>query len=241
MRKRTETDTRCGYLALYIGPMGSCKTTRASEAATRYAVPCNISTVYVNHELDKWRKTSGGEYGKFSSHNASNVKLSDSVSVISCDCLRSAFDQLLRYDAIIIDEGQFYPDLPEVVRSLVNVYHKRVEIYGLDGDYKRENIGRVLELIPEADHFEKMTATCIPCLKASLPEIRLVNAPFTRKIKQKETGQCNVSIQQNSIDTEFQQSNVDVVHSTCSPESNIEEGGMEKYEPVCRYHHLEKY
>ena len=37
-----------------------------------------------------------------------------------------------------INEGQFFDDLQEVVKTLVEDMKKSVYIYGLDGDYRRE-------------------------------------------------------------------------------------------------------
>lgn len=63
---------------------------------------------------------------------------------------------------IYINEGQFFPDLYDFVieylKKDVNIY-----IYGLDGDYKQEKIGTLLELIPFCDSVRKLNGKCEYC------------------------------------------------------------------------------
>lgn len=54
-----------------------------------------------------------------------------------------------QYDVIGIDEGQFYPDLVEMVEQWVEA-GKVVLVAALDGDFRRKPFGRVLELVPNA-------------------------------------------------------------------------------------------
>jgi thymidine kinase len=66
-----------------------------------------------------------------------------------CDLVKSS-------DHIFINEAQFFPDLFKfVVESKKNIY-----LYGLDGDYKREPIGDILNLIPYCDSVIKLRAKC---------------------------------------------------------------------------------
>lgn len=53
------------------------------------------------------------------------------------------------YDVIGIDEGQFYPDLIEMVDEFLSK-GKVVVVSALDGDFRRKPFGRVLELVPMA-------------------------------------------------------------------------------------------
>jgi len=58
---------------------------------------------------------------------------------------------------IFINEAQFFPDLYKFVQEFSN---KHIYLYGLDGDYKREPIGDLLQLIPYSDSVIKLTARC---------------------------------------------------------------------------------
>ena len=64
---------------------------------------------------------------------------------------------------ILINEGQFFPDLYESVKWLVNEKKKYVTICGLDGDFKRAKFGTLLDLIPLCDNVTKLTSLCVSC------------------------------------------------------------------------------
>ena len=75
---------------------------------------------------------------------------------------------------IIIDEGQFINNLVPVTKDLVDNYQIDVVIAGLDGDFKREPIGDILQLIPFSDIVIKKNSKCIKCKDRT-------EAPFTFK------------------------------------------------------------
>jgi thymidine kinase len=79
------------------------------------------------------------------------------------DFLYKLDEQVLKYDLIVIDEGQFFPDLKETVLKWVEQYNKEILIGGLDGDFKRKPIGQILELIPYADKCKKISSMCKLC------------------------------------------------------------------------------
>jgi thymidine kinase len=86
--------------------------------------------------------------------------------------LSEVADVVADYDVIGIDEGQFYPDLVEMVEQFA-AQGKKVVISALDGDFRRKPFGRVLELVPMAESITKLTAVCTFCHS---------DAPFTRRI-----------------------------------------------------------
>lgn len=79
------------------------------------------------------------------------------------------------YNTIIIDEGQFFNDLKEYVISWVDIFDINVVVAGLDGDFQRQPIGQMLELIPYADSCIKLNALCSKCKDGT-------NASFTHRI-----------------------------------------------------------
>tara|TARA_B110000879_G_scaffold207236_2_gene290557 strand:+ start:1815 stop:2396 length:582 start_codon:yes stop_codon:yes gene_type:complete len=84
-------------------------------------------------------------------------------------------DTLDSYKYLIIDEGQFIKNLCEVSKILVDNLGKNLVIAGLDGDFNREPIGELLNLIPFSDECIKKKSKCIKCKDRT-------EAPFTFKI-----------------------------------------------------------
>jgi thymidine kinase len=67
-------------------------------------------------------------------------------------------DELLTVKAIFINEAQFFPDLYEFVLKFI---HKKIYIYGLDGDFQKNKMGQILDLVPHCDNIIKLKAKCI--------------------------------------------------------------------------------
>lgn len=63
---------------------------------------------------------------------------------------------------IMINEAQFYDDLFPFVKQFLKK-NKEIYIYGLDGDFKQEKIGYILDLIPLCDSVQKLKAECSLC------------------------------------------------------------------------------
>jgi len=64
---------------------------------------------------------------------------------------------------ILINEGQFFPDIFDWVKHMVTYLNKRVYIAGLDGDFKQEPIGDILRLLPYSNKCTKLTSLCYDC------------------------------------------------------------------------------
>tara|TARA_B100000925_G_scaffold163804_1_gene123218 strand:- start:749 stop:1492 length:744 start_codon:yes stop_codon:yes gene_type:complete len=64
---------------------------------------------------------------------------------------------------IIINEGQFFPDIFDWVKHMVTHFNKRIYIAGLDGDFKQQPIGDILKLIPYSNRCTKLTSLCYDC------------------------------------------------------------------------------
>ena len=70
-------------------------------------------------------------------------------------------DALLNARHIMINEAQFYPDLVEFVKEFMGKYmNKTIHVYGLDGDFKQEKIGQILDIIPLCESIQKLKAIC---------------------------------------------------------------------------------
>jgi len=63
---------------------------------------------------------------------------------------------------IYINEAQFFPELVYFVKEMLRL-QKHVYVYGLDGDFKQEKFGSILDLIPFSDTYTKLYAECANC------------------------------------------------------------------------------
>jgi thymidine kinase len=84
-------------------------------------------------------------------------------------------ETIQEYDTIIVDEGQFFPDLKLTVTHWIRNYSVSVIIGGLDGDFQRNPIGEILDLIPYADKCQKLNSLCCLCKDGT-------EAPFTKRL-----------------------------------------------------------
>ena len=138
-----------GYLELILGPMFSGKTTRLIEHYKAYKY-IGKKIVVINYELDV---------------RYSDIALS-SHDRIEIPCIFSkTLDHALWCDAdvVLINEGQFFADLVPAVHMMINRHRKHVYVCGLDGDFRRERFGTILDLIPFCDRVEKLSAFCAEC------------------------------------------------------------------------------
>jgi thymidine kinase len=71
--------------------------------------------------------------------------------------------EFINSDVVLINEGQFFSDLNDAVLEMVDFYKKKVYICGLDGDFKREKFGSILDLIPYCDKIIKLQSLCSIC------------------------------------------------------------------------------
>ena len=175
----TTSGKNVGYLELIIGPMFSSKTSSLLEIYKQCKF-CNIPVSIINHSIDKrYHDTMISSHDKIMapciqantldevwSNNSFLDCCADGVckeglcenkreSTTAHKCLRNA-------DVILINEGQFFPDLYEVVVDMLE-NNKKVYICGLDGDFERKKFGAILDLIPLCDKVNKLTSLCSLC------------------------------------------------------------------------------
>ena len=88
----------------------------------------------------------------------SHLQSHDGIN-ISCYKTKTLDIDISVADVISINEAQFFPDLIPFIKSALK-QNKKVYVYGLDGDYKQEPFGQMLELLPMADDYVKLYAIC---------------------------------------------------------------------------------
>lgn len=175
----TTSGKNVGYLELIIGPMFSSKTSSLLEIYKQCKF-CNIPVSIINHSIDKrYHDTMISSHDKIMAPCIQANKLNEVWSNKSfLDCCTeglckeglcenkrestAAHKSLRNSDVILINEGQFFPDLYEVVIDMLN-HNKKVYICGLDGDFERKKFGAILDLIPLCDKVNKLTSLCSLC------------------------------------------------------------------------------
>jgi len=160
-----------GYLEVILGPMFSGKTTELIRIRNRYK-HSNIKCCIINHSLDDRYNEEYNVVEHMVSHN--HLK----VPCVYSKTLKEILSLIIDNDIILINEGQFFDDLFEVVKQLINVHKKIVYVCGLDGDYKQKKFGQMLDLIPISDSVKKLKGICFQC--------KINDSIFTHRISKEE-------------------------------------------------------
>ena len=151
-----------GKIKLIIGPMFSGKSTMLTDTVRKFVYK-GMKTVLVNFAADKRYD----KEGKIVTHE--QVK----YNALSCYQLQDNFTELMKYDVIGIDEGQFFPELVEVSETLCK-NGKIVVISALSGNFKMEPFENVSKLISKADKIKLLKAYCYFCHKRAGFSLRTV-------------------------------------------------------------------
>ena len=158
-----------GKLILILGCMFSSKSSKLLEYYYKYKL--KYKCLLISHEKDtRYGENCVSTHNKFSAKSIALGHLIESFELV-------AYKQA---KVILIDEGQFYPDILDFVYKSVNDDGKIVIISGLNGDFKKNPIGDILRLIPEADDIHFQRAICHYCPK---PEDAIFSLRTNSKIK----------------------------------------------------------
>jgi thymidine kinase len=161
-----------GYLELFIGPMFSGKTSKLLEIY-KQSMFCNIPIIVINHSADvRYHDT------HLSTHDKTMIPCVQTTELITIwdygsidepieEKIYDAHIQFRESKVVLINEGQFFPDLVPCVEELLKE-GKHVYVCGLDGDFERKKFGTILDLIPLCDKVTKMTSLCSRCRDGTL-------------------------------------------------------------------------
>jgi thymidine kinase len=135
--------------------MGNMYCGKTSEILKRLVVyhEMGLKVLYINSVLDTRANVA------FSTHN----KIIGDIPFDSVKVEKLIYCDIVKYDVIAIDEASFFPDLKTCVLKWVEIEKKIVIVGGLNGDYKREPFGQLLDLVPYCDTITKLSSFCIPC------------------------------------------------------------------------------
>ena len=149
-------------MELIIGPMFSGKT---SQLIKRYndikMTNTDNKLLVINHIIDshRYKNNSVVSHDGVEIPSLSITKLSEANEIIETN-------KILEY--IFINEGQFFEDLHKWVTNILETTNINIIICGLDSDYKREKFGQIWNLIPHANHIDKLCGTCSNCSNKSI-------------------------------------------------------------------------
>ena len=166
MNKTTMT-TSTGYLELFIGPMFSGKTSKLLETYKQCKF-CNIPVTIINHTIDiRYHNTMVSTHDQVMAPCLQACELND---IWTDNGYKKSGEKkdlwancaVRDSEVILINEGQFFPDLYDVVVDML-AHNKKIYICGLDGDFERKKFGQILDLIPLCDKVTKLTSLCSQC------------------------------------------------------------------------------
>ena len=156
-------EMQTGYLELIVGPMFSGKTTRLIEIYNKYQ---QKNVIAINYSQDtRYSDT------MLSSHDKKMIPC------LFADNLNSVLENpdITNSKVILINEGQFFPDIYDSVIKLVEEFNKKVYVCGLDGDFQRNLFGDLLKLVPLCDNIVKLRSNCDKCNNEASFSHRLTN------------------------------------------------------------------
>lgn len=130
---------------IILGPMYSGKTTMLFELYE------TIGGLILNYSESKCQTGLIVNHDKKEHTCISLSRLDDIVTLV--------------HSTVFINEAQFFPDLLEFVKKweLKDIY-----LFGLDGDFQRNPMGQILQVIPLCDTVKKLRGTCSQCDRGSL-------------------------------------------------------------------------
>jgi thymidine kinase len=159
------------YLEIILGGMYAGKTSRLVEIYKQCKF-CDISVAVINHSIDnRYDEELLSTHDKvkipcIKTERLMDLWLDPSINILEDEIsgiprIKDIF-KISRSEVILINEGQFFPDLKEFVDYLLK-NEKKVYICGLDGDFERKKFGQILDLIPLCDKVTKLTSLCSLC------------------------------------------------------------------------------
>ena len=155
-----ENNTASGYLEVILGPMFSGKTSKLVEIYKQYTF-CNIPVLVINHSDDMRYSDQATDMITHDQIKVDCVQSQTLMSVLEANLL--LFERKNKPLAVIVNEGQFFGDLYSTVYKMVYDYNAHVYVAGLDGDFKQEKFGQMLDLIPICDKVYKLHSLCVKC------------------------------------------------------------------------------
>ena len=165
-----------GYLELIFGPMWSGKTSLLLTYYRQFCF-CKTKVCVINFKADdRYSET------MLSTHDKQMIPCIMGFSMEEIMQIPENADNINECDVILINEGQFFHDIVDFTRRMVEERRKKVYICGLDGDFRREKIGKLLDLVPICDKVTKLRALCGKCKDGTPAPFSFRNSSSTEQV-----------------------------------------------------------
>jgi thymidine kinase len=142
------------YFELIIGCMYSGKSTRLMSIANEFEKN-NVKILLVNHSSD----SRYGQDNAITTHDLCKKK------AFMCPKLIDIIDtpEYNQANVILIDEGQFFTDIEDVIKDILNTTNKHVVVAALNSNFKMEPFKHITNLTSRADSIVYLKAKCAFC------------------------------------------------------------------------------
>lgn len=165
-----------GYLELILGPMWSGKTSLLLTYYRQFCF-CKTKVCVINFKADdRYSET------MLSTHDKQMIPCIIGFSMEEIMQIPENAEKINECNVILINEGQFFSDIVDFTRRMVEEEHKKVYICGLDGDFRREKIGKLLDLVPICDKVTKLRALCGKCKDGTPAPFSFRNSSSTEQV-----------------------------------------------------------
>ena len=165
-----------GYLELILGPMWSGKTSLLLTYYRQFCF-CKLKVCVVNFKSDdRYSET------MLSTHDKQMIPCIMGFSMGEIMQNPEHAKQINECDVILVNEGQFFSDIVAFTTEMVEERHKKAYICGLDGDFRREKIGKLLDLVPLCDKVTKLRALCGQCKNGTPAPFSFRNSSSTEQV-----------------------------------------------------------
>ena len=149
-----------GKIELVIGCMYSGKSTELQRRIRRF-LSIQKKVMVIKHASDT--RYDNGCY--LSTHDRTKIPC---ISVNKLDFIKTKepnelYKIFIESDVIVVEEGQFFPDLLEMIVYSADIMKKHCIIGGLNGDFQRNPFGDINLLVPHAESIHKLSALCVIC------------------------------------------------------------------------------
>jgi thymidine kinase len=147
------TEERVGSIEVVLGPMFAGKTEEMLRLVRRHTA-AGRKCIVVKHTSDK----------RYGDDDAVYTHSGFKMAAMKTQDLTTITDSTLRgYDAVFVDEGQFFAHLETMCTHWAEHLGKVVVVSALSGTFERKGWPEVEQLCPKADKVTYITAVCADC------------------------------------------------------------------------------